>query len=157
LRPVKFLIKKIQLLLKEYLSSGDVEEATRCLKELEVPHFHHEFVYEAIVMVLEESTRRAAESMSKLLESLCKSYVVSADQLKLGAHRVFDNMGDIVLDVPNAFALLDDFASICAERRVFSDDLLESLPERGRKRFVSEGDGGKIKDNRYIITEPILA
>jgi len=157
LRPVKFLIKKIQLLLKEYLSSGDVEEATRCLKELEVPHFHHEFVYEAIVMVLEESTRRAAESMSKLLESLCKSYVVSADQLKLGAHRVFDNMGDIVLDVPNAFALLDDFASICAERRVFSDDLLKSLPERGRKRFVSEGDGGKIKDNRYIITEPILA
>lgn len=157
LRPVKFIIKKIQLLLKEYLSSGDVEEATRCLKELEVPHFHHEFVYEAIVMVLEESTRRAAESMSKLLESLCKSYVVSAEQLKLGAHRVFDNMGDIVLDVPNAFALLDDFASICAERRVFSDDLLKSLPERGRKRFVSEGDGGKIKDNRYIITEPILA
>ena len=32
LRPVKFLIKKIQLLLKEYLSSGDIEEATRCLK-----------------------------------------------------------------------------------------------------------------------------
>jgi hypothetical protein len=32
LRPVKFLIKKIQLLLKEYLSSGDIVEATRCLR-----------------------------------------------------------------------------------------------------------------------------
>jgi len=157
LRPVKFLIKKIQLLLKEYLSSGDIEEATRCLKELEVPHFHHEFVYEAIVMVLEESTHRAAESMAKLLDSLCKACIVSADQLKLGAKRVFDNMGDIVLDVPNAFPLLEDFASICILKGIFTEDLLADMPERGRKRFVSEGDGGKIKNNRYVITEPVLA
>jgi len=34
------------LLLKEYLSSGDVKEAIRCLLDLEVPHFHHELVYE---------------------------------------------------------------------------------------------------------------
>lgn len=46
LRPVKYLIKQIILLLKEYLCSGDVEEASRCLRELEVPHFHHELVYE---------------------------------------------------------------------------------------------------------------
>jgi len=157
LRPVKFLVKKIQLLLKEFLSSGDIEEATRCLKELEVPHFHHEFVYEAIVMVLEESTRRSAESMAKLLESLCKACIVSADQLKLGATRVFDNMGDIVLDVPNAFPLLEDFASICIAKGIFSADLLAEMPERGRKRFVSEGDGGMIKDHRYVITEPVLA
>ena len=34
------------MLLKEYLSSGEIPEATRCLQELEVPHFHHELVYE---------------------------------------------------------------------------------------------------------------
>lgn len=34
------------MLLKEYLLSGDVLEAERCLQELEVPHFHHELVYE---------------------------------------------------------------------------------------------------------------
>lgn len=157
IRPVKFLIKKIQLLLKEYLSSGDIEEATRCLKELEVPHFHHEFVYESIVMVMEDSTSRAAESMARLLESLCKACIVSSDQLKLGANRVFDNMADIVLDVPNAFALLEDFAAICVSKGVFAEDLLAEMPERGRKRFVSEGDGGKIKENRYVITEPVLA
>ena len=43
---MKYLVKKIVLLLKEYLCSGDIEEATLCLKELEVPHFHHELVYE---------------------------------------------------------------------------------------------------------------
>lgn len=26
--------------------SGDGAEAERCLRDLEVPHFHHEFVYE---------------------------------------------------------------------------------------------------------------
>lgn len=49
LRPVKYLIKQIILLLKEYLCSGDIEEASRCLRELEVPHFHHELVYEVII------------------------------------------------------------------------------------------------------------
>ncbi|KAH8019683.1 hypothetical protein HPB51_021005 [Rhipicephalus microplus] len=46
MRPVKYLVKKIQMLLKEYLCSGDVNEAIRCLQDLEVPHFHHELVYE---------------------------------------------------------------------------------------------------------------
>jgi len=45
-RPVKSLIRQMVLLLREYLSSGDLNEAARCLKELEVPHFHHELVYE---------------------------------------------------------------------------------------------------------------
>lgn len=37
---------QVNLLLKEYVLSGDTAEAERCLRELEVPHFHHEFVYE---------------------------------------------------------------------------------------------------------------
>lgn len=42
------------MLPKEYLLPGDISEAEHCLKELEVPHFHHELgVCEAIVMVLE--------------------------------------------------------------------------------------------------------
>jgi len=36
----------MKLLLQEYLSSGDVGEACRCVQELDVPHFHHELVYE---------------------------------------------------------------------------------------------------------------
>lgn len=41
-----FLLFQMNLLLKEYLTSGDVSEAERCLRDLEVPHFHHELVYE---------------------------------------------------------------------------------------------------------------
>ena len=33
-------------LLKEFVNSGDMNEARRCLLELEVPHFHHELVFQ---------------------------------------------------------------------------------------------------------------
>ncbi|XP_013792200.2 programmed cell death protein 4-like, partial [Limulus polyphemus] len=82
MRPVKYLINKMQLLLQEYLSSGDINEATRCLRELEVPHFHHELVYEAVVMVIEDMGERAMDLICKLLKSLAASVIVTPDQLK---------------------------------------------------------------------------
>lgn len=36
MRPVQSLVNQIQLILQEYLASGDVVEAQRCLRELEV-------------------------------------------------------------------------------------------------------------------------
>ncbi len=56
-RPVKYLVKKIIMLLKEYLCCGDIAEATRCLRELEVPHFHHELVYEVRICFPSNSNR----------------------------------------------------------------------------------------------------
>lgn len=81
MRPVKYLVRQIQLLLKEYLSSGDIEEATRCLSELEVPHFHHELVYEAIIMVIEDMGDRSLDLICALLRSLCSAVIVTLDQL----------------------------------------------------------------------------
>ena len=45
---VKELTDKINELIQEYHDSGDMDEAIRCLKELNVPHFHHEFIFEVI-------------------------------------------------------------------------------------------------------------
>ncbi|XP_012934644.1 programmed cell death protein 4 [Aplysia californica] len=147
IRPVKSLIKRMVMLLQEYLSSGDIAEATRCLKDLEVPHFHHELVYEAINMVFEKSTDRAAEMMVKLLKSLSNAIIVTQDQLNQGFQRIFDNIADICLDVPNAYSILDKFATLCHKEKIIDDALLQKVPQRGRKRFVSEGDGGKVKNS----------
>jgi programmed cell death protein 4 len=46
LRPVKTITKQMELLLKEFLMSRDIDEAQRCIIALEVPHFHHELIYE---------------------------------------------------------------------------------------------------------------
>ncbi|XP_062577251.1 programmed cell death protein 4-like [Saccostrea cucullata] len=146
IRPVKYLVKQMVLLLKEYLSSGDIAEATRCLTELEVPHFHHELVYEATVMVLEDSSDRAAHRMCDLLKSLSDSVIITPEQMSQGFRRVYDALPDIVLDVPSAYTLLERFAEMCHRDGVITTALFRELPQRGRKRFVSEGDGGRIKE-----------
>jgi programmed cell death protein 4 len=46
---VKELSDKIHEIIQEYYDSGDIEEAIRCLKELSVPHFHHEFIFEVFL------------------------------------------------------------------------------------------------------------
>ncbi|CAI8049157.1 Programmed cell death protein 4 [Geodia barretti] len=141
-RPVMFLISKMNLLLKEYLSSGDCREADRCLHELEVPHFHHELVYEAIIMVLEYGN---AEKMCNLLKYLAESTVLTLDQINMGFMRVFNDMTEIVLDAPNAYHTLSKFVELCFSAGFVSKSMVDELPQRGRKRFVSEGDGGAIK------------
>jgi len=50
LRPVQYLVRQMNMLLDEYLCSGDLQEAIRCVLELEVPHFHHELVYEVYII-----------------------------------------------------------------------------------------------------------
>lgn len=82
LRPVTSLVRSMGLLLQEYLSSDDTKEAARCLLELEVPHFHHELVYEAIVLALEAVNEETENSIVKLLKSFCDSTIVTPDQMK---------------------------------------------------------------------------
>jgi len=149
IRPVKYLIKKIVLLLKEYLCSCDIEEATRCLKDLEVPHFHHELVYEAVVMVIESSHEKTEEAMCKLLQSLFRSFVITIEQVRVGFQRCYDQMVDISIDVPQAYLVLERWVLRCRQAGIINDDIVKKMPSRGRKRFVSEGDGGLIKDSSY--------
>ena len=145
LRPVKTITKQMTLLLKEYLSSRDIQEAHRCLRALEVPHFHHELVYEAVVMTLESLSQTTEEAMCELLHSLDKACLVLPAGMEQGFLRVFDDMADIVLDVPLAYIILDRFVERCIRSGFITDRIINNMPSRGRKRFVSEGDGGHVK------------
>uniref|UniRef100_A0A3Q3INZ2 Programmed cell death protein 4 n=1 Tax=Monopterus albus TaxID=43700 RepID=A0A3Q3INZ2_MONAL len=146
LRPVKHLVKEMNLLLKEYLISGDVNEAEHCLRDLEVPHFHHELVYEAVVMVLESKGDTASHIMIKLLQSFWKTGLITVDQMNRGFQRVYDELPEISLDVPHAHSIMETFVDLCYQESVITKQLRDACPSRGRKRFVSEGDGGVIKN-----------
>ncbi|XP_060688360.1 programmed cell death protein 4-like [Hemiscyllium ocellatum] len=144
-RPVKHLIREMNFILKEFLLSGELAEAEHCLRDLEVPHFHHELVYEAVIMVL-ESTGNTAAKMVKLLKMLWESGLVTLDQMNRGFQRVFDELPDINLDVPLVHMILEKFLDLCVQEAVITKQLRDSCPSRGRKRFVSEGDGGRVKE-----------
>eukprot|EP00123_Amoebidium_parasiticum_P009214 comp19331_c0_seq1/m.22240 comp19331_c0_seq1/g.22240 ORF comp19331_c0_seq1/g.22240 comp19331_c0_seq1/m.22240 type:complete len:346 (-) comp19331_c0_seq1:631-1668(-) len=106
------LTENITSTLKEYLQSGDVKEAEKQLKDLGVPHFHHEVVYEAVVMALEKTSNseRRRELLSKLLQTLAKSFFISENQIVVGFSRVKRNINDIAVDIPGAVAAFDAFA-----------------------------------------------
>lgn len=140
LRPVQALTRQMNLLLQEFVSSGDVEEASRCLKELEVPHFYHELVYEAIVMALEANSETTEKSICSLLKAFDASVLITRDQLERGFFRVFDDLPDISMDVPLAYVILDRFIDLCRQEGFLTDNIIRRFPSRGRKRFVSEGD-----------------
>lgn len=78
LRPVKNITKRMTLLLREFIDSRDVAEAQRCLRALEVPHYHHELVYEAVVMALEAvGGQQAEEAMCAVLRAMDEACLVS--------------------------------------------------------------------------------
>ena len=87
----------------------------RCLKDLEVPHFHHELVYEAVVMVIESSHEKTEEAMCKLLQSLFRSFVITIDQMRAGFQRCYDQMVDISIDVPQAYIILERWVLRCRQ------------------------------------------
>ncbi|XP_024914021.1 programmed cell death protein 4b isoform X2 [Cynoglossus semilaevis] len=144
-RPVMQLIKEMSLLLKEYIVSGDCKEAERCLKDLEVPHFHHEFVYKAIVMALESKGDKTFNMVLQLLKSISASSVITVDQMRRGYMRVYMDIAEINIDVPRAYFLLEQFVDQSLSRGIIDVKLRDVCPCRGRKRFVSEGDGGLVK------------
>lgn len=82
MRPVKYLVKQMHLILEEYLVSNLADDAGACLKDLEVPHFHHEFVYEAIVKAIEDSKEQTIDKICSLIKYLFDSAIITVDQLK---------------------------------------------------------------------------
>jgi len=142
-RPVRELADRMNVIIHEYYDSGDMAEAIRCLKELNVPHFFHEFVYELMDFSLEKNTERAQQLAVDLLETLTKSAVITYDQLKTGMLRLFDDIEDIQLDVPNVYEQLQTLLKQLAEKKILNQDITANVPQKGRKRVTSEGENNK--------------
>jgi len=140
IRPVKMLVKEIALLIKEYLSSNDFKEAERCIIDLDVPHFHHEIVYEAVVIAIEEGSDKTIQKVVNFLKHLYGDTMITEDQMNAGFERVFASMDDLVLDTPRAFKHMDNILEMCCRGGIIPLWLRQKAPSRGRKRFVSEGD-----------------
>lgn len=47
-----------------------------------------------------------------------------------GFQRVYDDMPDIVLDVPLAYIMLDRFVERCSRAGLLSDKIIKNLPSR---------------------------
>ncbi|XP_065314935.1 programmed cell death protein 4-like isoform X3 [Gordionus sp. m RMFG-2023] len=237
--PVKTLMKTITRILKNFLYSdirstvndinvsknrassygkNEFENAGQALRELNVPHFNHEYVYRAIKLALQDGTKKNAFKIRHLL-----AYLVDVDDcldynsVDKGFERIIENLPELSYSIPNAQLLFEKFVEMCCEddwenminekyannsigpegdnksnfcyknspivnehkmgpdgdfngliysqtikgvtqarfksssdsysfASILTKDILTKIPNKGRKRFVSEGDEGLLKD-----------
>ncbi|KAM9770580.1 programmed cell death protein 4b [Menidia menidia] len=147
-RPVTQLIREMNLLLKEYILSGDSKEAERCLRDLEVPHFHHEFVYEAIVGVLESKGEKTLKMVLQLLKSLSLSSIITVDQMRRGYERVYMDIAEISIDVPRAYLILEQFVNKSFDMGIIGVKLRDVCPCWNQKKIMGDGAGDFVELER---------
>ena len=85
----KDLKQAVRMLVKEFFLSNDQAEAARCLRDLNVPHFHHEAVKRAVVVALDRDEATQAKCVA-LLKYLFSQGVISQNQVSIGFGRVKD-------------------------------------------------------------------
>jgi len=125
-RPVAELKVEMDQLLQEYLLSRELDEAARCVKELEAPHFHHELVKRGVKIAMEGDGNAAQnganhhelsnmDAMAALFAFLVRNAIVSEFQVKKGVARLHTLLPDLTLDVPAAPKLLKEFEAMAQE------------------------------------------
>ena len=128
-RPVEDLKKDMDQLLQEYLLSRELDEAARCVKELEAPHFHHELVKRGVFAAMELDGNGTSvntdalsniDAMAALFGFLVRNAIVSDNQVKKGVDRLHKILPDLSLDVPAAPALLEAFEKMASEQGCLS-------------------------------------
>uniref|UniRef100_A0A7S2UMK3 MI domain-containing protein n=2 Tax=Attheya septentrionalis TaxID=420275 RepID=A0A7S2UMK3_9STRA len=115
-RPVAELKTVMDQLLKEYLQSRELDEAARCVREMNAPHFHHELVKRGIRICMEMGE---LDAMAALFSFLVKNAILSEHQVAKGISRLYKVLGDITLDVPSAPSLFTEFEAMIRDGGCF--------------------------------------
>ena len=66
-------------------------------------------------MVIESMHEKTDEAMCKLLQGLFRSFVITIEQMRAGFQRVYDEMVDISIDVPQAYTVLERWVLRCRQ------------------------------------------
>mmetsp|Transcript_25065 Transcript_25065/g.37479 ORF Transcript_25065/g.37479 Transcript_25065/m.37479 type:complete len:466 (+) Transcript_25065:343-1740(+) len=121
-RPVAELKEVIDQLVEEYLLSRELDEAARCVREMNAPHFHHELVKRGVKLAMEkdgldhaDSSVSSLDAIAALFSFLVKNAIISEHQVSKGISRLHKILSDIQLDVPAAPAMLKEFEEMAIE------------------------------------------
>lgn len=140
-RPVAELKTVLDQLLKEYLMSRELDEAARCVREMNATHFHHELVKRGVTHAMETADPRdALDAMSALFSFLTKNAIVSEYQVAKGISRLNKLLPDLSLDIPTAPELLADFEGMVKERECLpsSPKGVESTPPKSAETTAEQ-------------------
>eukprot|EP01138_Halocafeteria_seosinensis_P016009 gb/GECG01016337.1/.p1 GENE.gb/GECG01016337.1/~~gb/GECG01016337.1/.p1 ORF type:complete len:403 (+),score=72.79 gb/GECG01016337.1/:1-1209(+) len=128
LASVEELKSAVAMLIEEYLDSEDKDEATECLKTMDVQHFHHEVIKRAMVLGMDKGERERV-LVIEFFEHLTSVGLLTTTQLTKGINRVYTNLEDLKLDVPEAETFFYNYISKCIEKGLLSENFSPSIEE----------------------------
>jgi len=96
-----------ETIISEFFASGDIDEITKSLKDLNVPNSHSQFVKKVLVLAIEKHPYER-ELVSKLLSALYGN-LLSMTDISDGFLMALRALPDIVLDSPDAHEVLGKF------------------------------------------------
>jgi hypothetical protein len=57
--------------------------------------------------------------------------------------RLFDDIDDIQLDVPNVYEQLQSLLKQLEDKKILNNDITSNIPQKGRKRLTSGDENNK--------------
>ena len=149
--------REMRNLLEEYISSGDVAEASRRLAELGVPFYHHEFVRRALTHAIESFAvnSQRPRTITRLLGYLNATGLVSGTQFAKGFARVATSLTEITLDVPDARERFEELVGVAKDEGLLPAALsawasLRDCGVRGSKELTGCDGLKPVGDNRSL-------
>ncbi|KAL6652505.1 hypothetical protein ACP70R_011430 [Stipagrostis hirtigluma subsp. patula] len=148
--------KRIQDILREYIESGDIDEAFRSIRELSLPFFNHEVVKRALVFGMENLSSQPL--ILKLLKEAAAGCLISSNQMSKGFSRLAESIDDLSLDIPSAKTLFDKLSSTAISEGWLDASFSKSA---AAEEEMGNASGGKVKrfkeESGHIIQEYFLS
>jgi len=136
------LVSPSEVIVQEYLVSGDTDEAAKSLSELHSPEMHYQFVKKALYIALDKQAYER-ELISKLLSSVY-GHVLTSSQIADGFDYALDSLEEASLDVPDATEVVAKFIA-----RAIVDDV---VPPVFLKNAKSKASNAKAEEAITIAT-----
>ena len=83
-------------MIKEYLISKNLNELFKCLRDVGMPHYHHELVYQCIIQILGDAS--CQEAIYELLAKLFMCGEINVTQTSIAYSRLVHDADDLELD-----------------------------------------------------------
>jgi hypothetical protein len=158
-------------ILREYFVNHDKNEASLRLKELAVPHYHHSFVFQALVFASDKITEANMDLFIELLKDMLNNGFLTTTSINAGFHIFFSSLMDLKFDLPPVYRLAKYLTNSAFEAKIIDDstkdycpgttDALPPLVVEARKRVHTDDEDndtgiGSLSSNASGDEEAIL-
>eukprot|EP00484_Ammonia_sp_Unknown_P028600 CAMPEP_0197037724 /NCGR_PEP_ID=MMETSP1384-20130603/14858_1 /TAXON_ID=29189 /ORGANISM="Ammonia sp." /LENGTH=807 /DNA_ID=CAMNT_0042468071 /DNA_START=23 /DNA_END=2446 /DNA_ORIENTATION=- len=129
---IERLKKHIQEILEEFFTSGDIEEAVRCVAEMDTPFYTHEVVKRIISTAFDKGNRERELTSQFLARAVGDSvldidYPIPRKNAELGFIILLQRVEGLYKDVPDVLELLSSFIGRCVVDEVLPPNFLEHV------------------------------